>query len=371
MRSAQLLFFTALLFLVRVPCEAVAAPDITSTDLVVCSTDPQKNIVPVLSLDLTRVLYLADSGEIVRIFQGWGENSKDVLDHGNLTSMIKVQLPMRGPLSPPGWIAREQIRDRGLCALKSGLGRARSKSEQQEDWRDFAGDAWGGKQDAPSGPYDITNENDIEEEELEPEDPGAELAPDLLALYRGKLQEGARQGGESCCWFPLTRRSVSYRSGSARFGAARRGRIHAGADIFGNRGESIRAVDLGVVIRGPYPFYAGTNAVDVEHAKGFVARYGEVRQVATGVQVGELVRGGATIGYMGQINSKRRPPMLHFELYSGDASGLLTVRGRGRYSRRDDLRDPTASLDRWRLAGPLVSRVKMSAKTSAKDKRPH
>jgi hypothetical protein len=37
--------------------------------------------------------------------------------------------------------------------------------------------------------------------------------------------------------------------------------------------------------------------------------------------------------------------MLHFEMFDGTATGPLTVKGAGSFSRRSDLQDPTEFLD--------------------------
>lgn len=71
--------------------------------------------------------------------------------------------------------------------------------------------------------------------------------------------------------FPLRNRPkecfrVSPRSfGSSRAGGARK---HAGVDLYAPVGTEILAIDDGVVLRGPYLFYAGTQAIEIRHPQG-------------------------------------------------------------------------------------------------------
>jgi murein DD-endopeptidase MepM/ murein hydrolase activator NlpD len=144
--------------------------------------------------------------------------------------------------------------------------------------------------------------------------------------------------------FPLASRPVeSYKQGMRRFGSNRKGgRLHAGCDLYAKVGTPILALDNGEVI-AHYPFYLGTYALEVRHPS-FIARYGEItRNVPADVKVGAKIVRGQTIGYVGQLTGLNMS-MLHLELYSGKATGPLTVRA-GAYKRRGDLIDPTAILD--------------------------
>jgi murein DD-endopeptidase MepM/ murein hydrolase activator NlpD len=150
--------------------------------------------------------------------------------------------------------------------------------------------------------------------------------------------------------FPLrSRPALSYSSGGRRFGAQRDGgsRRHAGCDLIAPEGTEILAVETGTVVRGPYPFYHGTYAIEVQHGP-FVARYCEIRGAADGVGVGTTVGAGQVIAYVGRMY---RDSMLHFELYDGTRSGQLTQRNNAPYQRRADLKDPTGFLDGCSVAG--------------------
>jgi murein DD-endopeptidase MepM/ murein hydrolase activator NlpD len=95
-----------------------------------------------------------------------------------------------------------------------------------------------------------------------------------------------------------------------RFGANRKGdRKHAGADLYAPVGTAIYAMDDGEIINGPYAFYLGTQAVEIQHGD-FVARYGEIRGVASGFKKGSKVIKGQLIAYFGQSQMQIRPFLL-------------------------------------------------------------
>ncbi len=75
--------------------------------------------------------------------------------------------------------------------------------------------------------------------------------------------------------FPLPfKPQADYKSGGRKFGAPRDGgsRLHAGCDLIAPKGTQIRALEDGTVVRGPYPFFNGTYAIEVKHSH-FIARY--------------------------------------------------------------------------------------------------
>jgi murein DD-endopeptidase MepM/ murein hydrolase activator NlpD len=146
--------------------------------------------------------------------------------------------------------------------------------------------------------------------------------------------------------FPLRKRpSLDYKSGAREFGASRAGgkRKHAGCDLKAPKDTEILCMANGKVIRGPYYFYEGTYALEVQHENGLVVRYGEISaKVPQGISSGAKVAQGQNIAFVGQLNSGNS--MLHLEMYAGTKTGPLTQTGT-LYKRRADLLDPTKYLD--------------------------
>jgi murein DD-endopeptidase MepM/ murein hydrolase activator NlpD len=110
-------------------------------------------------------------------------------------------------------------------------------------------------------------------------------------------------------------------------------------------GTRIYAVANGRVTLGPYPFYHGTHAIEVNHGK-FTVRYCEIRGAADGIAVGSIVAAHDCIAYVGRMFVDS---MLHFEMYSNRSFGPLTVESNPGFQRRADLIDPAPYLDRWAL----------------------
>lgn len=153
-----------------------------------------------------------------------------------------------------------------------------------------------------------------------------------------------------CCDFPTMEKPThSYTSGMRMFGSNRSSgeRKHAACDLYRYKDEPIKSIAPGVVIRDLYYFYQGTYALEVKHSGGFIARYGEMTSFkAANVRKGRTLSMGQRIGRMGKVNSNCCRPMLHFELYKGNASGSLSTSS-GKYRRRSDLMNPTTYLKKW------------------------
>ena len=150
--------------------------------------------------------------------------------------------------------------------------------------------------------------------------------------------------------FPLpTRPTQNYTDSPRSFGCARSGeRKHAGCDLYAPEGATVLAVKDGTVILGPYPFYKGTIALEVDHGD-FIVRYTEMKDKAVdGVKKGATLKAGQIVGYVGKMDGLENT-MLHFEMYSGKAKGPLTDRDNPPYKRRQDLLDPTKYLDKMKL----------------------
>ena len=143
--------------------------------------------------------------------------------------------------------------------------------------------------------------------------------------------------------FPLPHKPYqSFLSAPRNFGAIRDGgrRTHAAADLYSDTSQPVMAIADGRVI-DYYYFYSGTYAVVVEHPEvdGMkIVRYGEVGSLASGVKVGDIVKRGQILANVGKLSCCS--PMLHFEGYTGTASGPLSVSS-GKYRRRSDLLNPT------------------------------
>ena len=136
-----------------------------------------------------------------------------------------------------------------------------------------------------------------------------------------------------------------YTSGGRQFGANRKlGRKHAGCDLLAPIGTPVYAMDDGEVSIDVYAFYLGTLALEIKHPD-FVARYGEIGSVASGIKKGAKVKKGQLIAYVGKLRGLSFS-MLHLELYSGSGVGKLTVRGNKPYQRRSDLINPTKILQK-------------------------
>jgi murein DD-endopeptidase MepM/ murein hydrolase activator NlpD len=145
--------------------------------------------------------------------------------------------------------------------------------------------------------------------------------------------------------FPLPSVPTSSYRGANGFGAnrdrVRQGLRHGAVDLFARAGTPVLAIDEGTVTRGPYPFYSGTYALEVQHPQ-FLARYGEIAARAE-VEVGGFVQAGQVIAYVG---NQPGYDMLHLEMYSGEEEGDLTQMGNTPFDRRKDLIDPTPYVDR-------------------------
>jgi murein DD-endopeptidase MepM/ murein hydrolase activator NlpD len=156
--------------------------------------------------------------------------------------------------------------------------------------------------------------------------------------------------------FPMKMRpSASYHTDERAYGVGRKGpRKHAGCDIWAPVGTEVRAMADGVVVQC-YDFYNRTDALDVIHGD-FIVRYGEVAPRSKSERLamaGKQVKRGDVLGKVGTLYFSGKPykhSMLHLEMYSSNKSplvtGLTNKQSAGLFKRRDDLMDPTATLDK-------------------------
>jgi murein DD-endopeptidase MepM/ murein hydrolase activator NlpD len=147
------------------------------------------------------------------------------------------------------------------------------------------------------------------------------------------------------CAFPLPFVPArSYKDHGTGFGTPRPaigpGIVHPACDLVAPVGTPVLAVDDGIILRGPYYFYLGSYAIEVQH-RYFVARYGEIKNESP---KSRIVKRGEVIGHVGNVGQGF---MLHFELFAGTRSGDLTQYRDLPWNRRRDLLDPTPFLDLW------------------------
>lgn len=147
------------------------------------------------------------------------------------------------------------------------------------------------------------------------------------------------------CTFPLPFiPERSYKDGGTGYGTPREaigpGILHPACDLVAPVGTAVLAVDDGTIIRGPYYFYLGSYAIEVQHPF-FVVRYGELREEPI---ENRQVKRGDVIGHVGNVGQGF---MLHFEMFSGAKTGDLTQVPDPPWNRRHDLMDPTPFLDMW------------------------
>jgi murein DD-endopeptidase MepM/ murein hydrolase activator NlpD len=154
-----------------------------------------------------------------------------------------------------------------------------------------------------------------------------------------RLQEDAMR-------FPLPFVPTTTYKGGNGFGASRdgvrKGLRHAANDLAAPKGTPVLAMDSGRVIRGPYPFFRGTSALEIQHPR-FIGRYCEIAPV-TEVKVNDVVKEGQVIAYVGD---QPGDDMLHMEFFLGTLQGDLSY-GPGThppYDRRDDVFNGVKFLD--------------------------
>lgn len=149
--------------------------------------------------------------------------------------------------------------------------------------------------------------------------------------------------------YPLAvKATADYHTGARRFGSNRAsGRKHAGIDLYAPAGTAVRAMANGVVL-DVYNFYCETFVIEIDHGS-FIARYGEVDKARKNIFVarGDRVVRGDTIGLVGKLVGIKVPSnMLHLEMYATSSRAPLTVRKNRPYQRREDLMDPTPSINK-------------------------
>jgi murein DD-endopeptidase MepM/ murein hydrolase activator NlpD len=118
---------------------------------------------------------------------------------------------------------------------------------------------------------------------------------------------------------PVAFRRISSRFGGRYHPILGRWRSHQGVDYSAAPGTPVRATSDGLVTKAGRDGGYG-NLVELRHVNGIRTRYGHLSGFAAGVRVGERVRQGATIGYVGSTGLSTGPH-LHYEfLVNGRAT---------------------------------------------------
>jgi len=93
--------------------------------------------------------------------------------------------------------------------------------------------------------------------------------------------------------------------------------VHNGLDYGGKTGDPLYAVDHGVVIYSGWSDRGYGNTIVIDHGNGYLSLYAHIMDGGFAVSCGQIVYGGATIGYMGSTGNSTGSH-LHFELrYNG------------------------------------------------------
>lgn len=137
----------------------------------------------------------------------------------------------------------------------------------------------------------------------------------LLLIPVGTLQMAFAQttaiasGFEMASW-PIDGR-ISSSFGERVHPVSKKPAFHSGIDLAAAKGTPVMSASAGVVTRAEFSLGYG-NLVDVDHGNGFVTRYSQLDTI--GVDVGEAVSNGQTVGTVGMSGRDATGPHLHFEV---------------------------------------------------------
>ena len=126
---------------------------------------------------------------------------------------------------------------------------------------------------------------------------------------------------------PLPYRRISSGFGGRYHPVLHTWRSHEGVDFAAAYGTPVRATADGMVARVGREDAGYGNLVELRHANGIRTRYGHLSGFARGLQVGERVEQGETIGFVGSTGLSTGPH-LHYE---------FLVNGRATNPRRQDM----------------------------------
>lgn len=101
------------------------------------------------------------------------------------------------------------------------------------------------------------------------------------------------------------------------YGAARSGgRAHKGVDIFAARGTPVLAAAAGVVVNRDSNAVGGISLYHRGMDGRTIYYYAHLDGIRAGLKVGDLVRAGDTLGYVGSTGNVSGSPHLHFAVFT-------------------------------------------------------
>lgn len=173
---------------------------------------------------------------------------------------------------------------------------------------DFSGPpAVGGPEVASGGDYDAPAYLDLLDQlasDIESREQQLSVLETLL--INRKLQDDVFIAGR-----PIKKGWMSSRYGVRNDPINGRRTHHYGIDFAGKEGADVVTVAAGVVVfAGPRSGYG--KMVEINHGGGYSTRYGHHKELA--VKVGDIVKKGQVIGYMGS-SGRATGPHVHFEVY--------------------------------------------------------
>lgn len=338
------------------------------------------------------VLFQLDNGEKIKVFQSFGEQSKDL--GGEEYNFVKIQTVEGGKV---GWVAERFVKPAANCAsvesdepaaentgapvntgrfpereytvcTKSGGSLSVYDMDFEKLSRGYFLDS-GEKVTVIDGTLrDMPTPNGYKYVKVNTESNYTRyVAKDFLTTGKCETAMGSAVNGYI---FPTTTKAgysyipsgsrpsqhsqltqfSGYRNNWGIYGARRGGgsRAHAATDLyqpFGLKrpnsnyssrtfGGAFRAMTNGRVVRGATFFYLGTYYIAVLHDDGVVSRYGEIYPGTT--YGSKRVKTGQKLGYIKWVGQGGVPPMLHFENYyaknsavkSGSLGGSKRINGR-------------------------------------------
>ncbi len=128
---------------------------------------------------------------------------------------------------------------------------------------------------------------------------------------RGYFDDQGRSLRRAFLLAPLEFRRISSRLGSRRHPVLGTIRRHEGIDYAAAAGTPVLAAGDGVVLRREWAGGYG-NLIELRHRNGITTRYGHLSAFAPGLEVGDRIRQGEVLGYVGSTGVATGPH-LHYE----------------------------------------------------------